>query len=465
MVDFRNAVQNAAQQALCNALSDASQFAAWFTGAVLGEDAPNPARMANNVVRMACNREPPIPPAQQPTPGQGNGIEYRWTSSWTAYEKISKININGSSSGACGTSASIFGPVSGPFRQQVGTQFFYQISGYDSGGAPKTLNVTAGYPIDVYLIKGLNFQLFRCGGGPDNFGPLRYPPPLDPEFRTQPITITYQDNSSTTINIDSIVQIGSPIINADFSVNVPIFITRANVNIQPTLDLNIPLTVNGPNFSFGGSSSQPPGSTTTPTSGPTPAPSPSPPASQDDVNDVGDQVQDVKDELDAIKEELENLKNKLGTPGIIYRAAPGDPCPPIVYEPTSLADALTVGINSLTFLERLQCPGESVPESLIDEGVSSQENQVTYIVVGNSVKSVRLQLLTPLPPKIAYTMSNELGGFFGGISTAYATATDTVQQIYTLNTFHRVDKYPSPRRIRLYLKPGIQWRLFDTGER
>ncbi|HET9850728.1 MAG TPA: hypothetical protein VFP35_03875, partial [Candidatus Saccharimonadales bacterium] len=147
------------------------------------------------------------------------------------------------------------------------------------------------------------------------------------------------------------------------------------------------------------------------------------------------------------------------------RAAPGDPCPPIVYEPTSLADALTVGINSLTFLERLQCPGESVPETQIAEGETTLTNQVTYIVVGNAVKSVRLQLLTPLPPKTSYTQSNEIGGYFGAISTAYGTATDEVQQVYTLNTFHRVDKYPTGRKIRIYLKPGISWKLFDTGER
>lgn len=465
MVNYVEAVRNAATGALCAALSDASQFAAFFTSAVAGQDAPNPARMANGVVRTLCNREPPIPPAQQPTPGQASGIQYRWTCSWTAYEKISKININGSSSGACNTSSSIYGPVSGPVRVSQGTRFFYQVSGFDSGGAPKVLNVTADYPESVYLIKGLNFQLFRCDALPDTGGPLRYPPPADPEWRSQPVTITYQDNSSTTINIDSIVQIGSPIINADFSVNVPIFITRANVNIQPTLDVNVPITVNGPNFSIGGGAASGPGSTTTPTSGPTPAPSPSPPATQTDVNNLDDKVDDLNADIDALKDKIDELKNKLGSPGIIYRAAPGDPCPPIIYEPTSLADALTVGINSLTFLERLQCPGESVPETQIAEGETTLTNQVTYIVVGNAIKSVRLQLLTPLPPKTSYTQSNEIGGYFGAISTAYGTATDEVQQVYTLNTFHRVDKYPTGRKIRIYLKPGISWKLFDTGER
>lgn len=124
--------------------------------------------------------------------------------------------------------------------------------------------------------------------------------------------------------------------------------------------------------------------------------------------------------------------------------------------------------------EKLPCGFYNEPK-LIQSGTTAIAREVSYVNVANEVREVELVIPGALPD--GFRIYRQSGQFeeqakFGAIQEGIFNQGPTVavigQQhwVWTRNTLIRLEPYRGrPRIVRIFLEPGIQWALYDTGLR
>lgn len=116
-----------------------------------------------------------------------------------------------------------------------------------------------------------------------------------------------------------------------------------------------------------------------------------------------------------------------------------------------------------------------VTPTLLLSGFSGTSDTITYSeVLSDEIKSVYL-VITGAINKLfqAYKVTpTEIEGKFGhvGIATLapngnMAYLGERAQDVWTRHTLYRIPEVNLPKRVRISLKPGFNWLLYDSGER
>lgn len=116
-------------------------------------------------------------------------------------------------------------------------------------------------------------------------------------------------------------------------------------------------------------------------------------------------------------------------------------------------------------------PPEQVAPSLIASGTTSFSNRAELVQVGAGVVSVQLRITEydrKLVPVFSVDDFQGAEGKFGSLSIGLAddvVGGGVFQAVYTTSTIVRLPGHLKNRGVRIGLKPGISWQLYDTGER
>lgn len=147
---------------------------------------------------------------------------------------------------------------------------------------------------------------------------------------------------------------------------------------------------------------------------------------------------------------------------------------------TALAPALGFLSREIAEIKRLadpcpEPPPASVPHSLLASGIMVEGDNVSYVDISPEVRQVELIITGQLPNSLRLydsTLAGEQQGKFGAITIAYpgvtgGNAPDAFHQwAWTRRTSFYVGPPIRPdRRIRIILKSGLSWVLYDTGLR
>lgn len=118
---------------------------------------------------------------------------------------------------------------------------------------------------------------------------------------------------------------------------------------------------------------------------------------------------------------------------------------------------------------------QPIAATLLASGFSGTGDTITYTdVISEDVRSVIL-VITGAINKLfqAYKVTaTEIEGKFGhvGISVAApnggkAYLGERAQDVWTRETIYKIPDVNLPKRVRVSLKPGFNWLLYDSGER
>jgi hypothetical protein len=123
----------------------------------------------------------------------------------------------------------------------------------------------------------------------------------------------------------------------------------------------------------------------------------------------------------------------------------------------------------------LPCPALPVERELIASGDSSSTSDIIYIDLADNIRSVLLILTGTLPASISLYRtvddSSEAQAKFGNIGISIQAPGDANAAIadqgfiWTRRTYYQCPPCSLPRKIRLSLKTGLAWILYDSGER
>lgn len=241
MATFNEQLGESIRNGVCNALGTAGNFEDWLSQFVLGRF--NPARpLLDMAYRNLCNREPP--PEQEPEFEGGQCLVGYY------YSVAFEYNVAASGENWFPGNATNYpngNPVPGPmgnFYNDANT--LYWRTG-DPNNPVIIFSLGGSRPFNEKIRNWTVTSLFRADGQPDNCGdpPPPVPPPI-PDYNQINAPFTYIDNSGNNIDIDLNFTFGSPVINFDGDLTIPVRINIPEVNIPITGNLNI----NNPKFNI-----------------------------------------------------------------------------------------------------------------------------------------------------------------------------------------------------------------------
>ena len=237
MPEFRDVLTSALRNTICSVLETGGNYFDWLED--LGVPGPGVGRVPTDVAyRMMCNREPPALPAPPFTGGQC-AYEYNVT----IYRGLLK---NGQPTRGYPDFYTVrgFGPVNGLYLETLTNgDVALRISWASAQPALGVAFTSQGEAWVSYYIS----NIARVGGGPDNCG---NPPPViptpAPNYRTQPINITYQNNTNNNVTLTGNFTFAGPTINLNGDIIVPV---RLNID-GPTLNIKGEYNVNNTSLSL-----------------------------------------------------------------------------------------------------------------------------------------------------------------------------------------------------------------------
>jgi len=275
MTSFIESLSDTVRNGFCTILETQLNYYNWATDAGIPI---NPLAVIPPAVayRIACNREPPELPDPEFSGGQC-AFNYTVNVQWNRKTQVAFVCQD---SGLESTIVlNVLGPILGLAVAESSGQLRLQIV-HGPGGASRTdayaYAGTTGCPAEytTYQITAVT----PTGGGPDTCGdPPIIVPPAPPGWNNQEFNFTYQDNSTTDVDIEGNFTFTGPVVNFEGEINVPVRIDIGNVNIpiNGTLNLNnAELNINFNNNNYA----------------PSPSPSPDDYRSPDDTPDVPDDV-------------------------------------------------------------------------------------------------------------------------------------------------------------------------------
>lgn len=277
MASFNERIGETIREGVCLVLGVPGNFEDYLSQYVVARF--NPARpLLDTAYRNLCNREPPPEPEPEYTGGQCPvGYYYAVTYEYNTVASGEPVWNPGTKSNYSGF------PVIGP----MGNFYHDTDTLYWATGNPDNpiiiASVGGGRPFNEKIRNWEVVSLNRADGAPDSCGdpPPIIPPPA-PQYNDIDAPFTYIDNSGNEVDIDLNFTFGSPLVDFDGELNIPIRINFPDVNIP----INGNLTVNKPEFNFNfGDSNYPPTRSPNGSDYDTPTDTPDPPP------DVPDPVQ------------------------------------------------------------------------------------------------------------------------------------------------------------------------------
>lgn len=248
MGNFSDAIKAATSAVICSVLAGTEAASYFGSSLVLGGGNTDFADGVRQLRRWVCDN--PDPQVDLPEPEFAGGqCPDRYIVSVTR----SGQNVNCSSGAvgnipnetrglsSCTPGFDIYGPLTPVVRTNEGNcgteSLDIGVSGFTQGGAPLELTTRLGASNSNTRLENQQYTInvTPCPGNPDNCGSLPSPevPPYSPVTITR--SITYEDNSQTTINEDG-----------DFIINAPVII-GGNIIAPVTVNLGgleIPVEVN-----------------------------------------------------------------------------------------------------------------------------------------------------------------------------------------------------------------------------
>jgi len=259
----------------CTALNAINNYNDWFSRLPYGFTNVT-AGPAQHLYRTLCNREPPPLPPPPFTGGQCVGVLYNVTSTWQNYDDqgapIAGATVNWNPTNLTGP-ITFIGQTDNPTTpNRVRRTIRY------NGGASEVHLGNIDTSGNVGSVAPTSINVVRSNGAPDTCGdPPPIIPPPSPTYNDVDIDFTYNDNSSTAIDISGNFTFGAPTLNFNGDISVPV---RIDIEGSDTV-IDAKLNVNGPllEFNFG-----------SPNYSPSPSPSP-------DDYETGPGTPDVPDDV------------------------------------------------------------------------------------------------------------------------------------------------------------------------
>lgn len=248
MSTFREELGNTLRNGFCSALSTYSNFADWYDrlpygGTSFGDE------IADFAYRNLCNREPPPLP---PPPFTGGQCPKRYNVAVTTiHDGSTTPGVQPVTTGPHGRQ--VWGPISGFRISNQGTTSKLLCDCQGSGAFPSGSTAVEFTSVGYNGTNTLGIQSYSINyitptdGTPDNCGdPPPIIPPPTPNYNTDNDTVTYNDNSNNSVDVDISYTFGSPVININGDLTVPV-----RVNVEGT-DISIggSFSVNNPEFNF-----------------------------------------------------------------------------------------------------------------------------------------------------------------------------------------------------------------------
>lgn len=247
MVEFKDALFNAAKGAVCTILEETVNFQEWINGGPLG-GIGNPYKngIARSLYRTLCNEEPPGDPPTGQVPGQCPGVNYGWVLNYEVkggpYEEWTAITETVNCPGVAKGPIDVLGWV----RQNETIAFYLNWS--DGLGGRVTLNISDIYNTKVYRVRGGDLDLINCGGGSE-CGPVEpIRPPIG--WNSAPTFITYTTNNGDTINLDANVSLNFMQWNVQNELSIPLNVSIGDPTINADIDVGVNIDVKTGDFSL-----------------------------------------------------------------------------------------------------------------------------------------------------------------------------------------------------------------------
>lgn len=230
MTSFREILTEEITEGICSILETGGNYFDWVDQyQIPGSDV---GRIPIDIgYRMLCNREPPALPGPPFTGGQCTNLRY------TVTVYLNAVTTTGAPKPGYPTTTVVlvYGAITGTeVRVTAGVETMF-VTSTTADVYAGNLNVPNEHYTEHYIVSAI-----PQGGVPDTCG---NPPPVTPEpdpgYREQPINITYQDNSSTNINLTGNFTFAPPDINIRGELVIPVRIELGGVTIPIKGELNI----------------------------------------------------------------------------------------------------------------------------------------------------------------------------------------------------------------------------------
>lgn len=240
-MSFNESLGDTVRNSFCTALGAINNFNDWFSRLPYGES--NLTRsLAQQAYRSLCNREPPPEPDPLVPGGQCPGVGYKWQVqfewSGNAYDNnwLPETISNFTQPNTPGAIGALY--ISGGAGN-------WKLCFTSAGQEVIVFSHTSGSPTGF---RNYRFtQVYRADGLPDTCGVVPAPvPPPTPNYNTDETTVTYNDYSNTSVDVDLNITFGSPQLTIDGDINIPVRIFSPDVNIP----ISGNFSVNNPEFNF-----------------------------------------------------------------------------------------------------------------------------------------------------------------------------------------------------------------------
>jgi hypothetical protein len=248
VLSFSEATAQAVQGAACSLLALNDEATRWINEAY-GLDADF-ANIAGALRKNFCNESNPTGdygPDVPFTGGQCPGVRYRvqvqgsWERERCANGDRANRSIDLEVAGCSGTPR-IFGPITPTPIALEGDCGVYrrgqELNGFDADGSPVTIEAAWGNdgPTSTLVNESVSIIVTRCDGQPDDCGD---PQGSVDEFNdySETVSITYEDNSQTTITEDIDITLGPLIIGIGGILYAPVTVGTGDITLNGYLEL------------------------------------------------------------------------------------------------------------------------------------------------------------------------------------------------------------------------------------
>lgn len=257
MVSFLDAVKNVATNSVCSLLQSQQDWARFLDDAVSGGSGviQQPGELAA-LQRQLCGQNPPPNVPTQIPAGGCSGVEYNTIVDWEFYRSADNTWVPVHFETGCVNEFG--GPITGPIRSDDGTRIYHTWGYTDlSGGGQKTFSVNWA---KTRKVRGFTYRYVRCDGVTDDDCDTNPVPPNDAYNYQDNITINFDLNPTTNIDLPIDITIGSPKLDINANIVIPIAVGYLDADLNVPVTINFTLDANGNlNFDFGGDQNQPGG--------------------------------------------------------------------------------------------------------------------------------------------------------------------------------------------------------------
>lgn len=245
---FNESLGESLRERFCDALGTINNFNDWFERLPFGASNLTTG-IARSAYRNLCNREPP--PEPEPPFAGGQCPKRYYVAIDVTYDGDGAPGVQNVSSGTIGNL--LWGPITSFDIVNAGSSSKLICHCRGSGSFPSGPTTFEFYSVGYNGSNFLGIQSYNIlaltpyDGSPDDCGdPPPVIPPPTPNYNTGNTTITYNDYSNNSVDVDVDFTFGGPVINVDGDLTIPV-----RINVEGSdIDIGGSFSVNNPEFNF-----------------------------------------------------------------------------------------------------------------------------------------------------------------------------------------------------------------------